>query len=178
MYLAGHLAAAYLAGRVREIRVGLDEPAVSTGLYACLLGGGLFPDLVDKPYMYLGLSRFSRTWGHSLFAVLAIAVAWMGLRALGRRGARPFGWFLAGWTTHFAADFLDDLVAGVWYTGFLWSPWSFWPIFRADDLYWRFDPVLYACHECYTSLEFLVVGLALVALRRARDRSDYLEDFS
>lgn len=165
MYIPGHVSVAYLAGHAREVGTGLDEPAVTRGLYVCILAGALYPDLVDKLHMYLGFSPFSRTWGHSVFAIAAVGVIWVVMRLLTARGSRPLGWFLAGWATHFAADFANDLVAGVWYTGYVWSPWFLWPVFDADDLYWEYAPVIYPCRGCYT---FLEVGAVLLALYVAR----------
>jgi len=111
MFILGHVGIGSRLGalvpRVREARAP-----------GWLLLGTLLPDLVDKPLYYglklatgregsqLGLISCTRTVGHSaLFALLA----WLLLRALGRRGAALA--LLAGMATHWLLDLAGD-VAG------------------------------------------------------------------
>lgn len=166
MYIPGHVAVAYLAGRAVEARTPLDRASVTPGLYCCVVLGALFPDLIDKPRMYLGLTVYGRTLGHSLVAFAVVGLVWVGLRLARRRGARAFGWFLGGWATHFGADVVDDLVAGVWHSGRVWSLWFLGPWWDADDLYLRVEPVLGWGWSGYSVLEVGVVAVAVVMAHR------------
>ena len=160
----GHLATAYLLTRHRTGFTGQFQQ--SGGLILCALAGSLFPDFVDKPMWLLDWTPFSRTVGHSVFALAAVVAAWAVYSRLSRHGAGAFGWFVLGYASHLVVDLVDELVAGFLYIGYAFSPWFLWPLVEADAWYWRIESVLFACKRCYTPLELAVVAVALYFARR------------
>ena len=136
MNVAGHLAFAFLATEPLQARqrVGL-RPTRSISTDLIVMFGALIPDLIDKPLRLVGFTPHGRSIGHALvvwalFACLALLIATLYPRT------RALALVAYGWATHFVADTLDDLVAGLEATGYLWTSWAGWPWVTADSLSW------------------------------------------
>lgn len=122
MFITGHVAAAWLGARA------LARPALARP-FGWLLAGSLLPDVLDKSILWAGLSPWGRTVGHSVFVWLALG----GVAVLLARWGRPSASLLviAGWS-HLVLDMLNDLLAGVLYSGWVFSLWFSWPLFNPD----------------------------------------------
>ena len=155
---AGHLAVGYLLGR-RRLSVLIP-----------VWVGTFLPDLVDKPLMLVGVTPYGRTVGHSLvlwatFALL-FGLAWA--RRLPQ--ATALGGLLLGGVGHLLTDLVDDVVAGVERTGYVFSAWAGWPWTNPDMWSVRSPHLLPQDAYATTSLELLTLGVCVVALVR-RNRS-------
>ena len=156
----GHIAFSYLVARRRG-----EEPRgrIVLGVFF----GALLPDIIDKSLMYLDVYPWGRTVGHSVlvWALFALVAA----LARGRGFTLPRAIAL-GWASHFCADFLDDLVAGLMYERYTFSAWFTWPYLN-PDLYPLIleEPFWGPCNRCYTAIEFAVIALfVLVAMWQVR----------
>jgi len=168
MHLAGHMSVAYLAARAVECDAGPSIPPVDrSGIYVCAVAGAVFPDAVDKYYLYAGFTPFGRTVGHSILVLAAIGLA-VGAYRFWSNETSAAVWFWFGYASHFGADIADDFVGGIWHTGFAASTWPLWPLWDSDDWYWEFEAVALPCRNCYTILEILLIVAALVMLYRSR----------
>ncbi|WP_265110612.1 metal-dependent hydrolase [Halosolutus halophilus] len=161
----GHLAVAYLCYSLATRLRALSPPTAVPVLL--VLGGSLFPDLVDKPLAWsLGLLPSGRSLGHSLLFLVPLAI---GLSLLARRyGRGEYGIaFAIGAITHSLLDI----------TPLLWDPTAsvpflFWPLIAVP-----IPPVLAAAHPPLGLFYRLSeVGFASLAVVRWRwDGSPGLE---
>ena len=162
MYIPGHLSVAYLiTSRHRtpwSYRVWL-----ATICAPCMLGS-LTPDLIDKPLHWFGGVIYGRSIGHALVCWLAISIV---VALLQRHQPQPLRraltWWLLGVWSHLAIDTINDVLAGVLYTRYLFSGWWAWPWRSPDDWEWRIARTwLSPCTRCWTPLEGFVIGFSAV----------------
>lgn len=157
----GHIAFSYLVARSRPTPV---QGILLLGLFF----GALFPDILDKSLMHLGVYPWGRTVGHS--ALVFSLVALVGVLVLRRHDSQILKGFILGWASHFAADLLDDIVAGMLYDRFVVGSWFTWPYLNPDMYQLQFSRSLFGpCHGCYTALEVAVIGvMVLVGVVKGR----------
>ncbi|MFP4598965.1 MAG: metal-dependent hydrolase [Persicimonas sp.] len=155
MYPIGHASLATLLAH-RHATAEARPIAPHAELYPVIFGA-LLPDLVDKSILYLGVSPYGRTVGHSLLVLGLCAALWCFFRVRDAGGTRAFGWMLVGWASHFIGDLANDIVAGAHYTGYLFSGWMGWPYTNPDMWEWKVAPLVAQCSGCYTGLELVVV---------------------
>lgn len=162
MNVAGHLAFAFLSTEplhARQARL-IGEPR-DLRLDALVMFGALIPDLIDKPLRLIGFTPHGRSIGHALlvwalFACIAVLSATLYPRM------RAVALLAYGWGTHFVADTLDDLVAGLESTGYLWTSWAGWPWVTADSFASTSGIVVAVAH--LSSLEVVVVLIAAMIM--------------
>jgi len=156
----GHIAFGYLTARRRG-------ESMSGRFVAGLFVGALTPDLIDKTLMYADVYPWGRTVGHSVlvWAVFALVAA-----LANRRGTMVPKAIALGWASHFCADFLDDLVAGIMYERYVFSAWFTWPYLNPDLYPLILDQsIMGPCNGCYTAIEAAVIGLFVLTSIRARE---------
>lgn len=159
----GHIAFGYLAARRRG-------ESMSGRFVIGLFVGALTPDLIDKSLMFAGVYPWGRTVGHSVlvWALFALVAA----LASGRGAVVPRAIAL-GWATHFCADFLDDLAAGLMYDRYTVSAWFTWPYLNPDLYPLKLEESLMGpCSGCYTAIEAAVIGILILVGFRAQRGSD------
>ncbi len=156
MHVVGHIA-------VGQLLAWPPGQKFDGGRTFAVILGALTPDLIDKSLKLFGVYPWGRTVGHSVFFWILIALI-AALASERGRGARLTAFALGGFS-HMIADFADDLVGGLHYTGYLVSAWFTWPYFNPDLYPITAAPVLvdHACLGLYTAIEAFV--LALVILR-------------
>lgn len=124
-----HLAAGYLLYSLIQHARGRSPFGLAVG---ALLGGSMFPDLVDKPLAAVGVLGYGRSLGHSLLTagIVLAAVARLADRTVGRETAAAFA---VGYLSHVAVDMIPPLVTrgATAHTGFL-----FWPLVTRHELGW------------------------------------------
>jgi hypothetical protein len=172
MNVAGHLAFAFLAAEPLQARRPAElRPTRNLTLDLYVMFGALIPDIIDKPLRLVGFTPHGRSIGHailvwSLFTCLALLTTTLYPRT------RPLALLAYGWATHFVADTLDDFVAGLESTGYLWTSWAGWPWLTADDSWWQlFQPWR---HDLITSLEIAVILVTLVRFLAYSTRAPHL----
>lgn len=156
MHVSGHIAVGQLlAWPPGEVFDGRRS-------FAIILGA-LMPDVIDKTLRLIDVFPWGRTVGHSVF--FWILVALIAALASERGRGTALTAFALGGLSHIIADFADDLVGGLHYTGYVVSAWFTWPYFNPDLYPIQTTPVLveHACLGLYTVIEAFVV--ALVVLR-------------
>ena len=158
MYIPGRLAVGYLASAA-VARFRHRSPRIRTEILPALVGA-LTPDLVDKVLYLLELYEHSRAAGHSAFILLGLTLGWLVLRRLGIRWALPFGMWVLGIASHFAADLANDLIGGLSHHSRAFSTWFAWPLMTPSDWEFRFDSTLLPDLYGVTVLEIMAVALA------------------
>lgn len=167
MNVAGHLAFAFLSTEPLHARTRgrLSSPRDrDLTLDAFVLLGALVPDLIDKPLRLIGFTPHGRSIGHALLVwLLFTCLAILATTLIPR--ARSLSLIAYGWATHFVADTLDDLVAGLLETSYLWTSWAGWPWLTADAHKW----MVTAAYPTATSwgFEAAVVAMATIVSYRA-----------
>ncbi|MFU8803935.1 MAG: metal-dependent hydrolase, partial [Bradymonadaceae bacterium] len=144
MLIPGHLSIGYLlvAGRANALG---RRPHLYTELLPALIGT-LTPDLLDKPMMYLGLTPYGRTVGHSLVLLVLATLVWALASQRKWIATTALGWWTVGIASHHVADFVNDII----YSGNVITAWFMWPYRTPDDWRWKIEMVLFPCHSCYT----------------------------
>ncbi len=159
----GHLAVGYLLSR----RGG--PPRVASRILPALLGT-LVPDLVDKPAMWIGLTPYGRTVGHSAIVWAALSLAWA--VAFWRRSSAAgtvAGFVLLGALSHLVIDLVDDIAEGLERSGYVFSAWFGWPFTNPDMWNIRSPHVLEPMAHAVTTLELVTVAACLWHVARHRD---------
>lgn len=156
----GYLVAAGPAvakGRPVDVRVAL-LPA---------LAGSVTPDAIDKSLQFFELAEHSRSLGHSLIFLVAIAAIWKLLEGRRISWAQPFGWFVAGVASHFFIDLLNDAFRGFEGRGFVFTGWPIWPVadHRSIQIVLEFTTRI---HPRYTSLEIALFALVAAVMLASR----------
>jgi membrane-bound metal-dependent hydrolase YbcI (DUF457 family) len=116
-----HLAFGYLVYSLLEHRRGRSPGGAKT---VVLLVGVMFPDLVDKPLVLLGVLEYGRSFAHSLFTASVIA----GIVCLfaHRQGRFELGWiFGLGYLLHLPVDLYGPLLTG---NNPIDTAFLFWPV--------------------------------------------------
>ncbi|MBA2662010.1 MAG: metal-dependent hydrolase [Bradymonadaceae bacterium] len=168
MYIPGHLAVGYL---VVVAAGGASRGANLIGALVPVWVGVLTPDIIDKSIKLVGLSVFGRTVGHSVLSLALIVGMWAMLARREWKHASKLGWFVAGVGLHLITDLVNDLVAGVMYTRYLFSAWFSWPYMNPDMAAWQVESVLSPYNFHFTPLEIVTVVLALwMTFQRRRVR--------
>lgn len=163
MYLPGHLAVAYLAGR------GWGGAGGAPSSWLPVMVGALAPDGIDKTIQLLELSPYGRTVGHAVWVWAWLAALFLLARAGRAAGAAWLGALVVGGASHLAADLVDDVVDGFQTSGFVFSTWGGWPHTTPDTWDVRGVPHLFArSTEMVTGLE--VVAVLAVSAWIARPR--------
>ena len=72
-------------------------------------------------------------------------------------------WLAVGGASHLLMDFLDDIVGGLHYTGYVFSAWFTWPLLNPDLFPIRVVPLFCETpmHGLYTVAEAFAVALVL-----------------
>jgi hypothetical protein len=153
MFATGHIATAWLAARFADGRGPRRAAIVAT------VAGVLLPDVVDKSILVAKLSPWGRTIGHSVL-VWAVALAVCVGVARAKRSDLPLLLAAGGWL-HLVVDLLNDLLAGVLYSGWIFSLWFTWPFFNPDLGMVAAGPLIDAPARM-TPWEVVVVGLAAI----------------
>jgi hypothetical protein len=159
--LPGHLAVAYLVARRR--------PAARLSRLVPVTAGALLPDAVDKPAMFLGLTPYGRTVGHSLTFWSLALLFWAVAAARRMRAAPALALVVAGGWSHLFVDLVDDLVEGFQSAGYAFSAWAGWPYTNPDMWSWVVPHLSARRGEATTVLELLTVALCLGWAMRERD---------
>ncbi len=151
--VAGHLASAWLLAR----RSGAETSTIAIAI------GTLLPDLIDKPQMWLGVTPFGRSIGHSvvLWGVATLMCAWKFNLSRG-----PTLSVVAGGYLHLVADLIDDLVDAVERSSYAFSAWMGWPVTNPDMHQVRVPHVFPSEPGHTTSLELATIAFALVVAWR------------
>lgn len=158
MYIAGHLSVGYLLA----CQGGTARAQITA---ACL--GALLPDLIDKALLFAHLTPYGRSVGHSALVWWAWALWTHAARHTARDapGEAWVRWLVIGAMSHLGADLINDLVAGLLYTRFLFSAWYGFPVWTPDDGHCIItQPALISCRDCTTPLELAVIAAALWTL--------------
>lgn len=168
MHIPGHLSAALLAALTWRARP-LPRPWRRDVLLPALLGGVL-PDLIDKPILWLGWSVHGRTVGHSVltWSLVCLLAAW----AQERRAAGRWWltWVAAGMGTHYLADLAEALLLGALHARHLATSWWLWPLMSPDT--WNYPPghghdPLFPDAHYWIALEALTVLVATALTARS-----------
>ncbi len=194
MYVPGHLATAALlalavermgrrrGGAASRSAGGLGGTGVPAGGGAArwwpvwvvvpAMLGALTPDLLDKSLLEMGVYRWGRTLGHSVFVLGGLVGLWLvGRRAFGHRLPRFFtaiGFWVLGIASHIPADLADDALRAVLRGGQVIASWMLWPWLHPYSyvLSHRRGPIWPAAGGVWpwrvTPLEVAVVALAVV----------------
>ena len=165
MFIPGHLAVGYLAAAATA---GLRRPPRLRPEVLPALLGAVTPDIVDKSAQLIGLYTHSRGVGHSAFTLLGLTLGWQVLRRLGTRWTLPFGMWVLGIASHFAADLANDLIGGLSHHSRAFSTWFAWPLMTPSDWEFRFDSTLLPDLHGVTVLEIVAVALAAALAVRIR----------
>ena len=161
---AGHVAAAYLAVADRRHPVPSRLGAAVTG--------ALLPDLIDKTAMWLGLTPYGRTVGHSLLLWVSAMLVVVFLPRSRRASSAASFCLVCGGISHLVGDLVDDAVEGVICSGIVASNWMSWPFSNPDMGAVRVAPLVDSGWRGMTVFELLVVLVAsVVVVRRQQRRS-------
>lgn len=156
MYITGHLSVGYLLAR---------RGATTRAPLAAACLGALLPDLIDKALLLARATPHGRSVGHSvlvwwLWALWALATTRRAHEQVA--GEALVRWIVLGAVSHLGADLINDLVAGLLYTRYLFSAWYGFPVWTPDDGHCIIAaPALIPCRDCTTPLELAVIALAL-----------------
>lgn len=164
----GHVAVGVLFGS-RHVGAGDRARAIAVAMPWTVLGAVL-PDAVDKSIQALGLSPYGRTIGHSVLVVALVALSAAVIARAAPRAAAVVAWIAAGMTTHLFADLLDDLEAGLRFTGYVYSAWQGWPLTNPDMSNVLVRRVTSPCDRCFTALEIATIALAVARAYQLRGR--------
>ncbi len=130
-----------------------------------LIFGALLPDIIDKTLMIAGVFPWGRTIGHSAYVLTLFALVALLIR---RDWAT---WLVAGWVSHFVADFTDDIVVGIQATRYVFAAWYTWPYFNPDMFAVQVDPIhpartCLSVYETFVTLWVIISARVLVTARR------------
>lgn len=159
MYIPGHLAIGFLAasGNALAHKRPLD---FRHELYPVLIGS-LTPDIIDKSIKLFGISPFGRTIGHSLLTLVLLTLIWKFLSLRSNKHHPILGWWIIGFGLHLATDFFDDIIDGLFFTGYLFTASFTWPYLNPDMFAFRTIPLFTNCAKCTTPAEYGTVALAI-----------------
>src|SRR5690606_19911498 len=93
---------------------------------------------------------------------------------LARRRNKPhpiLGWWTFGIGLHILTDFLNDIIAGIYYTGYMFTAWATWPYFNPDMYQVRAIPLFEQCKQCTTPAEYGIIAVALCVALVLRHRT-------
>lgn len=159
MYIPGHLAIGFLAAAGNALAH--KRPIhIRQELYPALIGS-LTPDVIDKTIKLSGISPFGRTIGHSLLTLTLLTLIWQLVSLRSNKPHPILGWWIVGIGLHIATDFFNDIVAGIYYTGYMFTAWATWPYLNPDMYPQKVIPLFTDCPKCTTPAEYGTVALAI-----------------
>lgn len=162
MYIPGHLSVAYLITHTRQLPSSLRVWWWTVVAPACL--GSVTPDLVDKPLHWFLNHTYGRSVGHSLAVWMLVSAALAPIEWPNTALRRCVRWWLIGAWSHLLIDTINDALAGVLFSRYLWSAWWAWPWLTPDDWQCKItNTLLEPCKRCWTPLEIAVIAFAVGA---------------